>query len=133
IHLQGFELDTVLARYVLDGDGAEVGESGLGADGGVLGEFGGDDVVGKLIGPGFESGEFGFDAGGGVFGGVVGHGGECPQLLIIYGGVGWGKTGVPITSGEVGLRSSQNPSTARAHTFAQKRTRRKGVGSLRSG
>ena len=66
IHFEGFELDTIFFGQVLDGDGAEVGEAGLGADGGVFGEARGDDVAGKLVGPGFERGQFGFDAGAGV-------------------------------------------------------------------
>src|SRR6266851_4434989 len=73
IHFQGFQLDAILLRHVLDGDGAEVGETGLGADGGVFGKARGDDVAGKLIGPGFECGQFCLDAGAGVLFGVVGH------------------------------------------------------------
>jgi hypothetical protein len=53
IHFQGLQLDAVFPRHVLDGDGAEVGETGFGADGGVFGKARGNDVAGKLIGPGF--------------------------------------------------------------------------------
>src|SRR5712692_5051422 len=80
IHFQGFELEAVLLRHVLDGDGAEVGETGLGADGGVFGKARGDDVAGKLIGPRLECWQFCVDAGAGVFCGVVGH--ECSSNLL---------------------------------------------------
>jgi len=80
IHFQGFQLDAVFLRHVLDGDGAEVGETGLGADGGVLGKARSNNVAGKLIGPGFERGQFGVDAGASVFFGVVGH--ECSSRLL---------------------------------------------------
>ena len=36
VHLQGFEFEAVLVRHVGDADRAEVGQAGLGADGGVL-------------------------------------------------------------------------------------------------
>src|SRR6266850_8396116 len=73
IHFEGFELDAIFFGHVLNGDGAEVGEAGLGADRGVFGEARGDDVAGELIEPGFESGQFGLNAGAGVLCGVVGH------------------------------------------------------------
>src|SRR5712692_8255124 len=34
IHFQGLQLDAIFLRHVLDGDGAEVGEAGIGAEGG---------------------------------------------------------------------------------------------------
>src|SRR5713226_6419271 len=80
IHFQGFQLDAILLRHVLDGDGAEVGETGLGAHGGVFGKARGDDVAGKLIGPRLECWQFCVDAGAGVFCGVVGH--ECSSNLL---------------------------------------------------
>src|SRR5882724_9367236 len=43
IHFEGFELDAIFFGHVLNGDGAEVGEAGLGADGGVFGEARGVD------------------------------------------------------------------------------------------
>jgi hypothetical protein len=73
IHFQGLELDAGFLGHVLDGDGAEVGEAGFGADGRVFWKARGDDVAGELIGPGFERGQFGMDAGAGVLYGVVGH------------------------------------------------------------
>jgi hypothetical protein len=73
IHFQGLELDAGFFGHVLDGDGAEVGEAGLGADGGVFGKARGDDIAGELIGPGLERGQFGADAGAGVLCGIVGH------------------------------------------------------------
>src|SRR6266566_2486722 len=75
IHFQRFQLDAIFFGHVLDGDGAEVGETGLGADGGVLGKACGDNVAGKLIRPGFERGQFCVDAGASVLFGIVGH--EC--------------------------------------------------------
>src|SRR5882762_9923517 len=80
IHFQGFQLDAIFLRHVLDGDGAEVGETGFRADGGVLGKARGNNVAGKLIGPGLERGQFGVDAGASVFFGVVGH--ECSSRLL---------------------------------------------------
>ncbi len=80
IHFQGFQLDAVLLWHVLDGDSAEVGETGLGADGGVFGKARGNDVTRKLIGPGLECGQFCLDAGASVFCGVVGH--ECSSSLL---------------------------------------------------
>src|SRR6266571_4571515 len=62
IHFQGFQFDAILLRHVLDGDGAEVGETRLRADGGVLGKARGNNVAGKLVGPGFERGQFCGDA-----------------------------------------------------------------------
>src|SRR6266850_7553525 len=73
IHFEGFELDAIFFGHVLNGDGAEVGEAGLGADRGVFGEARGDDVARELVGPGFERGQFGLDAGAGVLCGVVRH------------------------------------------------------------
>src|SRR6266850_7558707 len=63
IHFEGFELDAIFFGHVLNGDGAEVGEAGFGADGGVFREARGDDVARELVGPGFERGQFGLDAG----------------------------------------------------------------------
>src|SRR5713226_7683865 len=73
IHFQGLQLDAVLFRHVLDGDGAEIRKTGFGADGGVFGKERSDDVAGKLIGPGLQRRQFCLDAGAGVFGSVVGH------------------------------------------------------------
>src|SRR5229473_283372 len=80
VHFQGFQLDAILLRHVLDGDGAEVGETGLVAHGGVFGKARGDDVAGKLIGPRLQRWQFCVDAGAGVFCGVVGH--ECSSNLL---------------------------------------------------
>ena len=80
IHFQGFQLDAIFFGHVLDGDGTEVGETGLGADGRVFWKASGNDVAGKLIGPGFKRGQFCLDAGAGVFCGVVGH--ACSSSLL---------------------------------------------------
>ena len=73
IHLECFQLDAIFPGHVLNRDGAVVRETGLGADGGILGKFRGNNVAGELVGPGFEFRQFGVDAGLGVLGGVVGH------------------------------------------------------------
>jgi hypothetical protein len=73
IHFQGFQLDAVFLRHVLDGDGAEIREARLRTDGRVFWKARGDDIAGELIRPGFERGQFCFDAGAGVLFGVVGH------------------------------------------------------------
>src|SRR6266568_2093754 len=75
IHFQRFQLDAIFFGHVLDSDSAEVGEPGLGADGGVFGKSRGDNVAGKLIGPGLERGQFCVDAGASVLFGIIGH--EC--------------------------------------------------------
>src|ERR1700686_1473101 len=73
VHFQGFQLDAIFPRHILDGDGAKIRQSGLRADGGILRKFRGDDVAGELVGPGLERGEFCVDARAGVFFGVIGH------------------------------------------------------------
>src|SRR5438105_14955263 len=57
IHFQSFQLEAIFFRHVLDGDGAEVGETRLGTDGGVFGKACGDDVAGKLIRPSLKRGQ----------------------------------------------------------------------------
>ena len=70
----------LLAGHVADGEAAEVGEAGLGADGGELGVVD-EDLVGlELVAPGFDGGEFGVEAGGGVVVGVAGG-----VLLVLFG------------------------------------------------
>ena len=54
VHLQGFQFEAVLARHIDDADRAEVGETGLGADGGVLRHLDGDLVPLELIRPGLD-------------------------------------------------------------------------------
>src|SRR2546430_1823009 len=80
IHFQGFQLEAIFFRHVLDGDGAEVGETRLGTDGGVFGKACGDDVAGKLIRPSLKRGQFRVDAGASVLFGVVGHEGSSRPL-----------------------------------------------------
>src|SRR6266853_1432469 len=46
IHFQRFQFDAIFFRHVLDGDGAEVGQPGLGTVGGIFGKARGDDVAG---------------------------------------------------------------------------------------
>ena len=52
VHLEGFELDALPAGLVLDGEGPEVGQPGLGADRVVFGVDDGDGRVRELAGPG---------------------------------------------------------------------------------
>ncbi len=72
ILLEGLELEAALAGHVADGEAAEVGEPGLGADAGELGIVD-EDLVGlELVLPGFDGGEGGVEAGFGVVVGVAG-------------------------------------------------------------
>jgi len=72
VFLEGFEFEAALAGHVADGDEAEVGEAGFGADGGELGVVDEDLVGGELVLPGVDGGEGGAEAGGGVVVGVAG-------------------------------------------------------------
>jgi hypothetical protein len=70
--LEGLELEAGFAGHVADGEAAEVGKAGLGADGGELGVVD-EDLVGlELVAPGFDGGELGVEASGGVVVGVAG-------------------------------------------------------------
>ena len=71
IFLPGFELKAALAGHVAELDDAEVGESGLGADGGELGIVDEDFVGRELILPGFDGGKREVEAGFGVLVGVA--------------------------------------------------------------
>src|SRR5713101_3891765 len=73
IHFQGLQFDALFLRHVLDGDGAEVGETGLWAYRGILGEARGNHVARILIWPSFELGQFGVDTSTGMLGSVIGH------------------------------------------------------------
>jgi len=53
VFLIGLELDAALARHVAQGNRSEVGQAGLGADGGEFRIVDEDLVTGKLIGPCF--------------------------------------------------------------------------------
>jgi hypothetical protein len=70
--LEGLELEAALSGHVANGEAAEVGETGLGADAGELGVID-EDLVGlELILPGFDGGEGGVEARFGVIVGVAG-------------------------------------------------------------
>jgi hypothetical protein len=71
ILLEGLELEAGLAGHVADGEAAEVGQAGLGADGGELGVVDEDFVGAELVAPGFNGREFDVETGGGVVVGVA--------------------------------------------------------------
>src|ERR1700727_2711659 len=88
--LEGLQIHALFAGHVTDGEAAEVGEAGLGADGGELGGVD-EDLAGlELIGPGLDGGEFGVEAGCGVIvgvaGGVRGGCGAHGSILLVLGG-----------------------------------------------
>ena len=72
ILLEGLEFEAGLAGHVADGETAEVGQAGLGADAGELGVVDEDFVGFELIAPGFDGGEVDVEAGFGVVVGVAG-------------------------------------------------------------
>ena len=57
IFLVGLEFETELAGHVAEGDDAEVGKAGLGADGGELGVIDQNFVTRELVFPGFDRGK----------------------------------------------------------------------------
>ena len=63
IFLEGFELEAGLAGHVADGDATEVGQAGLGTDGGELGVVDQDLVGFELIAPGVDRRKFDVEAG----------------------------------------------------------------------
>ncbi len=73
-----------LAGHVADGETAEVGQAGLGANAGELGVVDEDLVGAELVLPGFDGGELGVEAGlcvvVGVAGGFGGHKAILPGL-----------------------------------------------------
>jgi hypothetical protein len=81
IFLEGLELKAGFAGHVADGDATEVGQSGLGADGGELGVIDEDLVGFKLVAPGFDAREGGIEAGLGVIVGVAGGVGGHSSIL----------------------------------------------------
>jgi hypothetical protein len=70
--LEGLELEALLARHIANGEAAEVGQAGLGADRGELGIVDEDLVGFELVLPGFDSGKFDVEARLGVIVGVAG-------------------------------------------------------------
>src|ERR1700685_722378 len=77
VFLEGLQLHALLAGHVADGEAAEVGKPGLGADAGELGVVD-EDLVGlELVRPGFDCWELDVEAGFcvvvGVAGGLGGH------------------------------------------------------------
>ncbi len=72
IFLEALELHAVFVGHVADGETAEVGEAGLGADTGEL-RIVDEDLVGReLVRPGFDRGEFCIEPGCGVVVSVAG-------------------------------------------------------------
>jgi hypothetical protein len=91
VFLEGLQLEAGLARHVANGDAAEVGEAGFGADGGELGVVDQDLVGFELVAPGFNGRKCGVEASLGVVVGVAGgFGGFCGHGSILSrGGRGW--------------------------------------------
>src|ERR1700678_478742 len=85
ILFEGLEFEAGLAGHVADGEAAEVGQAGLGADGGELGVVDEDLVGAELIAPGFDGREFGVEAGFGV---VVGVAGGVLFSFVLFGAHG---------------------------------------------
>ena len=72
IFLQRLELQAILARHVADGQQAEVGQAGFGADAGELGVVDQDLVAGKLVFPDVDRRERIVEPGGRVGVGIAG-------------------------------------------------------------
>src|SRR5450432_3380247 len=62
VHLERFKLKTLLVGHVTNGDNAEVGQAGLGADGRIFRETGGNHVTWELVGPRLQDWKTCFDA-----------------------------------------------------------------------
>jgi hypothetical protein len=82
VFLEGFELHAAVAGHVADGEAAEVGQAGLGADAGELGVVDEDFVGFELVWPGFDIGEGGVEAGCGVVVGVAGGLGGSHRSIL---------------------------------------------------
>ena len=102
IFLEGLQFEAALAGHVADGDAAEVGQAGLGADGGELGIVDEDLVGFELIAPGFDGGEFGLEASLRVVVGVAGG----------FRGLGWHRS---ILSRAERMLDGREASLARFH------------------
>jgi hypothetical protein len=80
IFLERFELEAALAGHVADGENAEVGQAGFGADAGQFGVVDFDLIAGKLVAPGFDGGKLKVQAGFGV---IVSVAGFCGHSSIV--------------------------------------------------
>jgi hypothetical protein len=92
IFLERFEFEAALAGHVADGENAEVGQAGFGADAGQFGVVDFNLVAGELVAPGFDGGKLEIEAGFGVIVGVAGfcgHSsycmGHCTQRIGCFG------------------------------------------------
>jgi hypothetical protein len=83
--LEALELEAGFAGHVANGEPAEVGEAGFGADGGELGVVDEDFVGAELVAPGFDGGKLCVEAGLGV---VVGIAGGFVFCLVLFGAHG---------------------------------------------
>ncbi len=75
--MSDLKLEAALAGHVANGEDAEVGQAGLGANAGQLGVVDLDLIAGKLIAPGFDGGKLEVEAGFRMIFGVTwfcGHG-----------------------------------------------------------
>jgi len=86
VFLEALELGAAVAGHIADGECAEVGEAGFGADGGEFGVVDEDFVAGKLVWPGFNGGEGEVESGRGVLVGVAFF--SCHGIIVARGGKG---------------------------------------------
>ena len=82
VFLEALELEAVLVRHVADGEDAEIGEGGFGADAGEFGVVDEDFIAGKLVFPDVDGGEGVVEAGGCVGIGVAGVLGAHGAILL---------------------------------------------------
>src|SRR5258708_1120696 len=105
ILLERFQFEAFVTGHVTNGEDAEVGESGLGANGGHFGVVYQDFIAGKLILPDFNGREVEIEASLGV---VVGVAPLCCHGSIVKNGNHWVK---PVSAADINatLRANSRP------------------------
>jgi len=93
VFLQRFQLEASAARHVADGEGAKIGQAGLGTNGGQFRIVDHDFVAGELILPGFDRGKVEIKA---SFGVVVCVAWFLCHICVLYGSVAWRRLVVQI-------------------------------------